>query len=381
MFGAAAVDITSQTQSAGTASKLAATTYPGRVSITLGGVARNMAETATRILSPLHTRSTPSPVKLVSPHGDDDFGILLRTGLEHAGMRTDGLFVPSGNHRTAVCSLMIDDSGDLISGVADMDIGKAALTSTSVDVNSLLELEAPRFVVFDGNIGQAHADELLEACRAYNASGETVQGSRPAVLTVFEPTSVAKSVTVLPHFAAAAADGNTKQPISFTTPNAVELDRIHAAALDYGLLDPTKIQPTRLASSVPSSVLPQTALHKAHDLVQAGIFGTILLKVGRHGVVTIDTSRAQHHPVPAGKVEVVNTTGCGDSFAGAFAASLFHLLAQSQGTRAVAGRSSPGDRLDLAVRVGQLAARRTLLSTKAVGEGMEDLLHEQDRNT
>ena len=160
MFGAAAVDITSQTQSAGAASELAATTYPGRVSITLGGVARNMAETATRILSPLHTRSTPSPVKLVSPHGDDDFGILLRTGLEHAGMRTDGLFVPSGNHRTAVCSLMIDDFGDLISGVADMDIGKAALTSTSVDVNSLLELEAPRFVVFDGNIGQAQASQF-----------------------------------------------------------------------------------------------------------------------------------------------------------------------------------------------------------------------------
>ncbi len=377
------MDITSQTQSAGTASKLAATTYPGRVSITLGGVARNMAETATRILSPLHTRSTPSPVKLVTPHGDDDFGLLLRTGLEHAGMRTDGLFVPSGNHRTAVCSLMIDDSGDLISGVADMDIGKAALTSTStsVDVKSLLEFEAPRFVVFDGNIGQAHADELLKACRAYNASSETVRGSRPAVLTVFEPTSVAKSVTVLSHFAAAAADGTKKQPISFTTPNAVELDRIHAAALDYGLVDPTKIQPTRLASSVPSSVLPQTVLDKAHDLVQAGIFETVLLKVGRHGVVTIDASRAQHHPVPAGKVEVVNTTGCGDSFAGAFAASLFHLLAQSQGTRAVAGRSSPGDQLDLAVRVGQLAARRTLISTNAVGEGMEDLLLKQIRNT
>ncbi|KAI3481458.1 hypothetical protein L1887_56005 [Cichorium endivia] len=231
----------------------------------LAVVARNMAETATRILSPLHTRSTPSPVKLVSPHGDDDFSILLRTGLEHAGMRTDGHLRALWQPQNGGFSKHLDSS------------------------------------VFDGNIGQAHADELLEACRAYNASSETVQGSRPAVLTVFEPTSVAKSATVLPHFAAAAADGNTKQPISFTTPNAVELDWIHAAALDYGLLDPTKIQPTRLASSVPSSVLPQTALHKAHDLVQAGIFGTILLKVGRHGVVTIDISRAQHHPVPAGK--------------------------------------------------------------------------------
>ena len=118
-------------------------------------------------------------------------------------------------------------------------------------------------------------------------------------------------------------------------------------------------------------------LLKAQALVMGGIFSTILLKIGRHGVVIIDASRTQHCPIPAGNVRAVSTTGCGDSFAGAFTATLSHLVAQMEGGMIEHGSARWYDLLHSAVEVGQLAARKTLASTKAVGDGMQRLL--QDR--
>ena len=40
------------------------------------------------------------------------------------GMRTDGLFLME-SQRSAVCNMFLDDSGNLIGGVADMDIIEA----------------------------------------------------------------------------------------------------------------------------------------------------------------------------------------------------------------------------------------------------------------
>ncbi|SJX60004.1 uncharacterized protein SRS1_00842 [Sporisorium reilianum f. sp. reilianum] len=327
-----------------------------------------MAETATRVLS----SSSPSPVKLISPHGNDDFGLLLRTGMQQAGMRTDGLFVPEGSVgecRTAVCSLMLDDAGDLISGVADMDIGHKALYPRAgaepEQLERLLASEAPEALVFDGNVGSEQAGELLRACEAYN--GDRGNNQRPKLLTLFEPTSIAKSTIVLQHYAEAKAKGLSSQPISFATPNAVELENIHKVSTQLGLT-PTLASSNSPATAIPSSVIDPATLSQAQALVTAGIFATILLKVGRHGVITIDVDNVKHHPIPAGEVKVVNTTGCGDSFAGAFTATLCHLLSKDN--------VKWFDAVDKAVEVGQRAARNTLASTKAVGDGMHLLLRE-----
>ncbi|CDR88286.1 uncharacterized protein SPSC_04113 [Sporisorium scitamineum] len=323
-----------------------------------------MAETATRVLS----FSATSPVKLISPHGNDDFGLLLRTGMEQAGMRTDGLFVPEGEgreSRTAVCSLMLDDAGDLISGVADMDIGHEALYprvgGEGEELGRLLEAEVPEAVVFDGNIGSEQAGELLRACETYNAD----KNDESKLLTLFEPTSITKSTIVLHHFATAKAKGVATQPITFATPNAVELENIYEVSQQLGLT-PTLTSST--STTIPSSIIDPTTLSKAHSLVHAGIFATILLKVGRHGVIIVDADRIRHHPVPAGEVKVVNTTGCGDSFAGAFTATLCHLLSKD--------RAEWSEAVEKAVEVGQRAARNTLALTKAVGDGMHLLLRE-----
>ena len=58
---------------------------------------------------------------LISPIGRDSFGNLLLRETEDLGMRTDGL-VKTDNTRTAVCNMLLGKDGQLVTGVADMDI-------------------------------------------------------------------------------------------------------------------------------------------------------------------------------------------------------------------------------------------------------------------
>ena len=93
-------------------------TTPGLVSLSPGGVGRNIAEATHRILS--KKSDTQAPV-LVSLIGEDTMGGVLRNELSRTGMRTDGL-IPVFGKASAVCNIVLDTEGGLVTGVADMDI-------------------------------------------------------------------------------------------------------------------------------------------------------------------------------------------------------------------------------------------------------------------
>ena len=122
MIGGAAVDIISKAASSTSPSSIQHSTVPGYVANTLGGVARNVAEAAHRI----HTSSSASnkgDILLISPLGQDSFGSLLKEETATLGMRVDGFSYPTtSSSRTAVCNMVLDSKGDLVGGVADMDI-------------------------------------------------------------------------------------------------------------------------------------------------------------------------------------------------------------------------------------------------------------------
>jgi pseudouridine-5'-phosphate glycosidase/pseudouridine kinase len=122
VVGSAAVDISARTKAftAGDVTFSHHSTSPGVVSMTLGGVARNIAETAHRILTS-HAAQLSVATMLISPVGDDSFGRLLLDEMHHLGMRTDGLLQEPGA-RSAVCNMVLDSAGNLTTGVADMDI-------------------------------------------------------------------------------------------------------------------------------------------------------------------------------------------------------------------------------------------------------------------
>jgi pseudouridine-5'-phosphate glycosidase/pseudouridine kinase len=98
-------------------------TTPGRVSVTLGGVARNIAEAAHRVMA--SAPQTMEPPLLISGIGSDSFARLLKAEMQSFGMRTDGLLESETGQGTAVCSMILDNEGELFGGVADMDVTEA----------------------------------------------------------------------------------------------------------------------------------------------------------------------------------------------------------------------------------------------------------------
>lgn len=122
IIGSAAVDVTAQANTDTDFALAKHSTAPGRISLSLGGVARNMAEAAHRILT---AQELPTSSLLVAPIGEDGFGKLLLDEMDKLGMRTDGLL--KSDKGTAVCDMVLDSVGNLVGGVADMEITQALL--------------------------------------------------------------------------------------------------------------------------------------------------------------------------------------------------------------------------------------------------------------
>jgi pseudouridylate synthase / pseudouridine kinase len=120
VVGSAAMDITSRARKqpdTETAHSLHSTTT-GSVSLSPGGVGRNIAEATHRILSNRPGSQTPVLVSLV---GEDTIGRILQDEFSRIGMRTDGLILDP-EKASAVCNMVMDTEGGLITGVADMHI-------------------------------------------------------------------------------------------------------------------------------------------------------------------------------------------------------------------------------------------------------------------
>ncbi|KAH7916565.1 Indigoidine synthase A like protein-domain-containing protein [Hygrophoropsis aurantiaca] len=214
VVGCAAVDITSQPQvKAGSDSKLGLhSTSPGKVSVSLGGVGRNIAEAAHRILKS-RAPHLPSAAMLVAPISDDPFGHLLVNETRSLGMRTDG-FMRRDGRRSPVCSLLLDGTGGLTGGVADMDL----IQSLEGDaILSILRDHKPKMLAVDANLSPETLTLVVDHCLQENID------------VFFEPTSVTKSTVILPAIAASLGS-SVKSPIKFASPNLLELAQMYHEA-------------------------------------------------------------------------------------------------------------------------------------------------------
>lgn len=177
VFGLAAIDLTSQFRIDPSSSSFEqATTYPGKVRVSLGGVGRNVAEASNRLLSSL---TSNGPItQLVAPIGEresDPFSKLLVDGLKSLGMRVDGLFnaqdrsqtsSSKDDHTTPVCSLLLDSDGDLINGVADMDAASSLtperISETFQRIQSRIASGEKLTIAMDGNLSVESMVRVLE---------------------------------------------------------------------------------------------------------------------------------------------------------------------------------------------------------------------------
>ncbi|EIN13804.1 indigoidine synthase A-like protein [Punctularia strigosozonata HHB-11173 SS5] len=214
VVGSAAVDITARPRSDSEVALGTHSTAPGMVNISLGGVARNMAEAAHRVITSRAPQET-SATALICGIGHDSFGRLIKDETQLLGMRTDA-FVQSDQSRSAVCNMLLDVHGGLMSGIADMDITEQL---TGEQVLQELQRLRPCVVALDANLAPSTLDAVIRYCQREG-------------ITCTEPTSVPKSTRILPGIATSlsrcAASGPS--PVSFASPNLLELVHLYAAA-------------------------------------------------------------------------------------------------------------------------------------------------------
>ncbi|KAJ4002363.1 indigoidine synthase A-like protein [Lentinula boryana] len=346
VLGAAAVDISAKAFEAASNSALGST-VPGNITVSLGGVARNIAEASHRV-------SPKDSVLLVSPIGDDSFGQLLTQESENHGMRTDGLLLQK-NQRTAVCNMIMNSQGGLTTGIADMAIlEKAQLEIKAIE---LIKQMKPTVVVMDGNCSSEVISTIAGLC------------TRHGIKVFFEPTSVVKSARILK--AVETTISSSTSPIDFISPNLIELQEIFAVANEKDLfakpeywtaldnfsltsryrMDLEHLSRANVSDEDPSKgtlsfLLDQGLAQMAVKLLP--FFRHIVIKCGDKGVIVAmrqnstsawrseqsnikrryvmnhsdtDTIVLSHFPALPVK-DLVNVTGAGDSFVGVLSSCL-----------------------------------------------------------
>ncbi len=151
---------------------VAATSNPGRVTVTPGGVGRNVAENLARLGTPCH---------LVSAVGADAHGDLVLAATSAAGVDVEHVRrVPAA---TGTYLALLDDAGELVGAVSDM-AATAHLTPEDVDGTPIA---TAALVVLDGNLAPATLQAAWDAALA------------AGVPVALDPVSVPKAAALDAH--------------------------------------------------------------------------------------------------------------------------------------------------------------------------------------
>jgi len=231
---------------------VAADSNPGRVSVSLGGVGRNIAHN----LSLLGT-----DVRLLTAYGDDLHGQQVASSCAGLGIDlSHALKVPGGT--TSTYLYLTDECGEMALAVSDMSICEKITPEYLAEKLPLLQ--NAQVVVADTNIPAESLLWLAENCSA------------PLFI---DPVSTVKAKKLLPI-----------------------LDKIHT------------LKPNRMEAELLSGVKIKTAEDvktAALELLRLGVH-RVFLSLGSDGVLAAMGNQLICLPNIPGNM--VNTTGCGDAF-------------------------------------------------------------------
>ncbi len=235
-----------------------ATSNPGQVRITMGGVARNIAENLSRL--GLHT-------VLLAVVARDPFGYQLVKHTGRAGVDVSHVRFQR-DQRTAAYVALSDGEGNLAAGVDDTGI-LAELTPRYVYDRRRLFRDA-RMAVVDANIPVATAETVIRLAQKYEV---------PLCLDTVSFDLARRYRDHLPHFRLLSA-------------NAVEAEALSGEV----------VTSRREASAV------------ARRLVAAGT-GVVIINLGNQGVVYASTEHNGYTPAVRG--EIMDPTGAADALTAA----------------------------------------------------------------
>lgn len=237
---------------------------PGRLEISPGGVARNIAENLARMGIPL---------SMLSVVGDDLFGGIILDSCRDAGIDTSGMDVIPGMRSSAYLALT-DTDGDMLSAVSDMRILKQM--GAAFVLSHQAALKEAGLIVVDPNLSRDALEALFTICAGKPIFADPISTSYAALLKEF-----------IPH-----------------------LYWIKANTFEAEVLSGQSIRSE------------DELLSAAAKILQQGI-KRLTITMGKRGVLYMDqtglTMRRPAFPTP-----VVNATGAGDAFTAGLVFSYLH---------------------------------------------------------
>lgn len=265
VIGSAGVDIVAradETPKPGTSS-------PGRVRMSHGGVARNVAENLARL---------GMEVVLITAVGDDSQGEKLLTDAEQAGINTEHSITIPG-HSTGAYVGILDEKGRLHFAIDNM---RAAHSITPKHLREKGELFKEAQAVFvDANLPKKTLATVVSMSK------------RAKVPIAADPTSVSLAPTLSEYL----------QDLWLITPNEPEAE----------VLCPTPVPHAK----------PSQAIDAARYLVSQGV-EIAIITMAEFGLGYAAASGSGH--IPAIKTEIVDPTGAGDALTAAVMFGLLHQI-------------------------------------------------------
>lgn len=227
---------------------------PGDVRVSVGGVARNVADNLAR----LGVRSV-----LLSAVGSGGSGKRILSNAAEVGINTDYMIV-NPQFPTSAYIALLDEKGSLAMSVDDMRVLASITPQVIKRCRNLIKNAA--MVVMDSNLSQETIDTLITVAHRYN------------VHVAADPTS-----TVLAHRLKAHL-----RRIFMITPNVAEAEILSGISIDQH----------------------SDAIAAARALVNAGV-EIVIITLAEAGVVYATASASGH--VPAVATEVIDPTGGSDA--------------------------------------------------------------------
>lgn len=241
------------------------TSTPGTIRVSVGGVARNIAENLVRL---------GERVVLLSAVGADGSGRRVLSQASECGIDVRHVVVSSDYHTAAYLALL-DEQGDLLMSIDDMVIHRRLITPGLVYRHRILFRQA-RMIIVDANLAPSTLRTIFALAARYG------------VQVCADPATGTLAPRLRPYL----------PQLLLVAPNAVEAETLCGVAVHDR----------------------DTALVAAKALVGLGV-EIAIVALGATGVVYATSQESGH--VPAMAVDVVDLTGAGDALT---AATVFGLL-------------------------------------------------------
>lgn len=228
---------------------------PGKVTLSFGGVARNIAENISRL---------GASVRFLSAFGNDLFGREIKEHCEQVGM--DLSMAVNFDFPTSTYLFVADEEGEMQVAINDMSIYKNI--TPNVIEERLEKINACDYVVLDTNYEKETLEFILKNVNS------------PVIIDAVSIVKVRKLLDVL-------------DKIDFLKPNKIEAEFLSGIQI----------------------VDEKSLVLAGEKLLSLGI-KNVLITLGSRGVYIANSTTRKL--IPAIETNVVNSTGAGDSFVGGF---------------------------------------------------------------